>query len=232
MPPRYRYAMIDLDGTLIDALAFIHASVNDMLSRLSLAQITLSMTKQAMGAPLLDFLAACTRAAFTIETRDDEHAAWFAANSAHVREAYREDHTSENAKYITMYDGVPEGLQTLIDHGVTLALVTNRMERSAKKTLASFGLDRFFPVVIGNGTYHVTKPNAFLGERLVTDHGFRMEHAVMIGDGRTDHAFAQNVGAASLLVTYGMTEEDALRECNARHYAASFADAVAQTIGP
>lgn len=222
----YKNVIFDLDGTLIDALEYIHLSVIRMLAAMSLPDIGLAETKAAMGVGLDEFLAKQVSASLRKQGVHDEEdiMAFISEHENEIRENYHEDFDEQSRRAIMVYDGVVANIKRLYFEGVKMALVTNRMERSAHITLETIMLHDYFSAVIGTGTYPETKPSPQIAKYLARDFDFPISECLVVGDGHADFLLAKNIGADACMCLYGMSEEDTLRSWRAKHYANSFDD--------
>jgi len=186
-----RAAIFDLDGTLIDSAPDIHAAANVVLTAQGLAPITLAQARGFIGAGAPVFVE--RMAAARLEAPD---AARTAAMLAHFLELY------EGAVGLTRtYPGAVEALERLAAEGWRLGLCTNKPEGPTRSVLAHFGLERFFPVVVGGDTLAVRKPDPEPLRHVVAALG--AEAPVYVGDSETDAATAQAAGIPFALYTEG-----------------------------
>lgn len=186
-----RAAIFDLDGTLIDSAPDIHASANVVLAAQGLAPITLEAARGFIGAGAPVFVE--RMAAARLEAPD---AVRTAAMLAQFLELY------EGAVGRTqVYPGAVEVLERLAAEGWRLGLCTNKPEGPTRSVLAHFGLERFFPVVVGGDTLSVRKPDPAPLRHVVAALG--AEASVYVGDSETDAATAEAAGIPFALYTEG-----------------------------
>jgi phosphoglycolate phosphatase len=142
--------IFDLDGTLVDSAPDIHAAVNRLLADVAEAALSAETVKSFIGngVPTLvaRVLAACGHGPDPARQAD-----WQAGFLRHYE--------AESATLTQLYPGVTEALSALDKKGHQLALCTNKPELPARKILRAFGLDGFFPVVIGGDSLPQRKPD-------------------------------------------------------------------------
>lgn len=222
---KYKNILLDLDGTLIDALEFIHLNLNKTLKSNGYAEIELQKTKSAMGLPLSGFLMSCAKASAENEGIEaDEPLLKERAES--LLNSYKEEYEAESADYIYVYPGAADGLKQLKEDGAHLILVTNRLYYSAEKTLELCGLDKYFDGVVGTGSYSYSKPAKELSENIARDFAVDFDSTIMVGDGESDYQFAKNAGCDFCHCRYGMSSEEDFADHSPDYIALSFKEAL------
>ena len=189
---RYRTALFDLDGTLIDSGQDIVQSV-----RHSLTQVFAGRALPAdddililVGLPLESIVRQLGYSADMESTR----------RFVDVYRAYYAEHYNDNTK---VYPGIGELLEKLRSAGVKLALVTTKHQSQAEFTLAGSGLACYFDYVHGwlEGRKHKPDPEPVLASlnRLDAQPG----STIMVGDSELDIQSARAAGVDTCAVTYG-----------------------------
>lgn len=105
------------------------------------------------------------------------------------------------------FDGVPELLRLLRERGVELAIVTGKGPRSARISLAVFGLMDCFPCVEAGSPDRGVKPAAM--QRVLRRWGFPAAEVVGVGDSPSDIRSARHVGIASAAAAWAPTADAA-----------------------
>ena len=125
--------IFDLDGTLTDSADGIVASFLHALSHIGAAVPDGDLAAQIVGPPMDDTFRAMELG---------EHADAAIA-------AFRADYGSRGWAMNSLFDGIAPLLADLHDAGVRLAVATSKLEPTARRILAHFGLDHHFEVIAG-----------------------------------------------------------------------------------
>ena len=98
------------------------------------------------------------------------------------------------------FDGIPDLLEMVRDHGVELAIVTGKGPRSARISLETFGLSRWFPVVEAGSVAGGIKPAAM--RRVLAGWGLAAGEVAGVGDSPSDVRAAKQVGITSIAAAW------------------------------
>ncbi len=180
-----RLAILDLDGTLVDSLDDLHASVNHALAAVGLPPRSREEVHGYVGEGARVLLARAVE--------PQEHllepalAAWWPHYEAHCLDRTRP------------YPGVPA---LLAGAGRVLAVHTNKPGRLARKILDGLGLLGRLSAVIG-GDEAPRKPDPTGLRELMVRAGATPQETVFVGDSRVDLRTARAAGVAFVGVTWG-----------------------------
>ena len=181
--------LLDLDGTLVDSVPDLTASLNRLMAARGIPPFT-----EAEVTPLVgDGAAVLVARALALRGTPDDGTALptlLADYTAHAAEATRP------------YPGVVDGLHALAAAGWRLAVCTNKPERAARVLLDALGLDGF-AAVGGGDSFPVRKPDP--GHLLATlaAAGGRPGAAIMVGDHHNDVAAAAGAGLPCIFAAWG-----------------------------
>lgn len=192
-----RVALFDLDGTLVDSVADLAASVNHALASVGLPPRTLPEVQSFVGdgsRVLLQRAVGPRR-----ELLEPALAAWREHYQRHLLDATRP------------YAGIPE---VLAGAGRTLAVLTNKPAPMAVRILEGLSLAGRFAAVLGGGDAP-PKPDPAGARQLLSRLSARPEDAVLIGDSPVDLATARNAGLEFVAVTWGLVSREALERAGA-----------------
>ncbi len=200
----YTAVVFDLDGTLLDTLADLHASVNIALAHNGMPPRTIDEVRTFLGNGYLYLISHCVPSG-TPEEKTRETLEYF--------EKYYYSHSMDTTR---PYDGIPEVVDTLAKDGYKLAIVSNK-GMAAVKELAAHFFNGTIDVAIGESDDVRRKPApdaALLGMRML---GAAKEETLYVGDSEVDIATAKNAGIDCLSVSWGFRTRKWLEENGATH---------------
>ena len=132
---KYRYALFDLDGTVIDSGEGITKSTQYALSRMGIEEPDLNRLRAFVGPPLLDSF----RDLYGMsEEKAMEAVDW-----------YRERYSSKGLYECHPYEGIGELLEALQQEGRKLAVASSKPERFVREILEHFGIGQYFSEIVG-----------------------------------------------------------------------------------
>ncbi len=201
-----RLAVFDLDGTLVDSVGDLHASVNHALAAVGLPPRSVAEVRGFVGEGARVLLAKAV--APRDELLDPALAAWRPYYAAHCL-----DRTLP-------YPGVGP---LLAGAGRTLAVLTNKPGEMSRRILDGLGLLQRFAVVIG-GDEAPRKPDPAGLLEILARVGATPAEAVFIGDSRHDVETARRAGVPMVAVTWGLGDRAELVQAGATVFADTAAE--------
>jgi len=112
-----------------------------------------------------------------------------------------------------LFEGMREALEELHAAGVRLAIATNRTRASLEPMLMEHGVLEMFDVRLSAACVPFPKPHPLMLQRALEGLGVGADRALMVGDTTVDLRMGQAAGVATCAVTYGAhTEEELLCE--------------------
>ena len=193
----YRTYIFDLDGTLLDTLGDLAASVNYALRQNGLPEHTVDDVRRFVGNGVRKLM----ERAVPGGAANPQFETAFATFRTHYMQ-----HALDTTR---PYDGIPEVLHALKARGCQLAVVSNKMMAATQELVA-----HFFPeieVAIGEheaeGIRKKPAPDTVREalRRLNTQHS-----AVYVGDSDVDIETARNSGLPCISVLWGFRDRDFL----------------------
>lgn len=206
-----RFAVFDLDGTLIDSAASIVQGVLACWSACGFPELDPEDARRIIGLPweesVLSLLPGAGEKEFTmIRDYHDE-----------VRRGVRtRPPVSENA-----FPGALDTLDLLEEAGYLLGVVTSRTGGRLQELFEKHGLHGRF-LTYKTADMGPGKPNPHLLLEAMGDVGVTPEQTVMVGDTTFDILMAVNAGVSSVGVSWGVHEVDELHEAGAHHVVGEF----------
>ncbi|HUD43584.1 MAG TPA: phosphoglycolate phosphatase [Dokdonella sp.] len=194
-----RGVLFDLDGTLVDSLADIHAAVAMTLAELGLPVPDAATVRGYIGHGVRTLLERALTGALG-------HAP-DAALTLRAEAVFDPHYAAQNGRTARLYPGVREGLAAFAARGLPMAVVTNKPQRFSEALLARLGVAGRFATVIGGDVAARRKPHADPLLLACARIGVAPAEALMIGDSAIDAAAADAAGTALILVGYGYHHE-------------------------
>jgi phosphoglycolate phosphatase len=186
--------IFDLDGTLVNTLEDIAASVNFTLSRLGRAPLPEETVRRYVGDGI-DLL--------LIRSLGGK-----AENVSEAVAIYREHHRENLVVHSRLYPTVSETLNYY--KGLPMAVISNKTMEFVSPLLEQLGIAGYFKLVIGADFGLPLKPAPDAVLKILSDLAVPKERAVIVGDGTTDILAGKAAGIITCSVTYGFRSEEEL----------------------
>jgi HAD superfamily hydrolase (TIGR01509 family) len=185
---KLKYAVFDLDMTLVDSIAPLLTSANLMAREFGLPEVTREAVLDAeKSAPSVTF------ESFWRNLWGRYDPAWY--------EVYRERLAGREYEVMALYPGCRETLLALEDRGVGLGLASNR--DLPRRALAALGVEPLFQAVVGQLDVARPKPAPDMLLKAMDLLGAGPEETVYVCDSQGDIACAAAAGVKSFAVTTG-----------------------------
>ncbi|MBN9510486.1 MAG: phosphoglycolate phosphatase [Alphaproteobacteria bacterium] len=185
-----RTLLLDLDGTLVDSLPDLAASLNRVLGARGLPPFGLAEVRAMVG----DGVGALLDRAFAARAR---------ARDASALDDFMGDYAVHLADATRPYPGVAPTLARLAAEGWRLAVCTNKPERLARQLLATLDLARHFAAIGGGDSFPVRKPDPAHVLATLAAAGGTPGRAVLIGDGVNDLRAARSAAIPYVFAAWG-----------------------------
>ena len=214
----YNTFIFDLDGTLLDTLQDLADSVNYALRQHHMPEHSIDNVRQFVGNGV--------RRLMEQAIPDGAANPDFEATFATFRQYYML-HSLDTTK---PYDGIPELIHELKQHGCQLAVVSNKMMAATQQLVA-----HFFPeidVAIGEheaeGIRKKPAPDTVIAALQQLEVGQQPKNqqpkAVYVGDSDVDIATARNAGLPCISVLWGFRNRDFMQAHGATTFVEKPAD--------
>ena len=195
-----KYAIFDLDGTLLDTITTITYYVNLVISRYGIRNISEDECKYFVGngaKKLIDR---------TLESRGIED-----GELAHkIWEEYNLEYNANTLYLTSPYDGIEALLHSLKDRGVKLAVLSNKPDFATVNIIPSF-FPGLFDAVHGARDSVALKPAPDGVFEICKELSASPAEVMYVGDTGVDMQTGRNAGAALTVgVTWGFRKRDEL----------------------
>jgi pyrophosphatase PpaX len=192
---RPRAILFDLDGTLIDSIELILASMRYAFDKCEAPAPSDAEWLAGVGTPL--------RTMFEHYTSDEESIDRFIA-------AYREHQLANHDRLVRSFEDVPQTIAALKSAGHPLAVVTSKTGALAQRGLEHVGLAHYFDTIVGcdSCTRHKPHPEPVL--MALNRLGYEPEEALFVGDSVHDIESGNAAGVLTIAALWGPFTRDQL----------------------
>ena len=205
-----RAAVFDLDGTLIDTIDDLTASMNRALNQCGYPEITRDQVRAYIGCGAYEFV----RLAIASSTDDPDRIAACLAT-------YRGMYDRDPVRLSKPFAGIREALADLKRAGIRLGVLSNKPDVATQAVIGRFFGPGCFDAVRGQREGFLPKPDPAAFLELLRELGVSPEEAVMIGDGEPDVLTAKNAGTRQIGVLWGYRNREELAAAGATVFAES-----------
>lgn len=194
----YRVILFDLDGTLTASGQGITKCVQYALEKSGIYEPDLKKLEVFIGPPLMNQF--CTYANMN-EEEAKQAVAWY-------RERYSVTGIYENRPY----EGIPELLADLKNHGYVLGVASSKPEKYVLQILEHFNIMDYFSVIVGSemSGQRVQKADVIREALQRLKVSYSPEQIIMVGDKEHDVFGARECGIECVCAGYGYGTEEEL----------------------
>ena len=194
-----KLVIFDLDGTLLNTIADLATSTNHALRTCGFPTHDVSAYRYFVGNGITKLF----ERALPEEERTAEQV-------ARIRPLFLAHYDAHNTDHSTPYPGIEALLATLQDHGVALAVASNKYQAATEKLVAHFFPGITFVKVLGQREGIPTKPDPGIVNEIVAVAGVEKPEVLYVGDSNVDMQTAQNGGVDACGVTWGFRPKEEL----------------------
>ena len=205
---KYKIAIFDLDGTLLDTLQDLAISTNFALENCGYPQRTLEEVRCFVGNGIEKLI----ERALPKGTLPNER--------ARVLEVFKTHYARHCEDYTAPYKGITELLDHLIERGISIAVVSNKIDFAVKSLCEKYFGDRITAAVgEREGIRRKPYPDSVL--EVLRKANIEPSDAVYIGDSEVDIQTAINAKTDMIIVTWGFRDKNFLAELGVAVFAES-----------
>lgn len=183
----FKLLMFDLDGTLVDTIQDITASLNYALQPHGIQTLTVERTVKLVGEGLTKLVE---------KVLEDK---------SYLKEPVARRFLDHYAEHINdrsaVYPNVRETLAIL--SGYKKAVISNKREFLSRKLLNLLGLMKEFDLIVGSDTTADRKPSPVPLRYVLEKFEVGSNESVMVGDSKFDIEAGSSAGVGTVAVTYG-----------------------------
>ena len=205
---KYKAAIFDLDGTLLDTLDDLHDIVNHTMDHFGFPRRTREEVRTFVGNGVDKLIELSVPNGLENPLYGDA-----------IRECRRYYAANSEGKKTKPYDGIPELLTRLSEYGVKLSVVSNKMHPATVRLC-----EKYFPMV--DHAYGEResagvrrKPHPDMVYISARELGTELSECVYIGDSEVDVVTSKNAGVDCISVLWGFRDRAFLEKCGADVFA-------------
>ena len=203
---KYDIVIFDLDGTLLNTIGDLAASVDYVMRSRNLPEHTDAEYRQMVGGGIKRLVERALPAELS-------------ANEAYVEECvaqFRRYYVDNIDRYTVPYEGMHDLLHRLRREGVQVAVASNKFQHGTDRLVTKFFGDVDFVAVEGNREGAPLKPDPAIVNNILAKAGVERSRAVMIGDSGIDIRTAAAAEIDSIGVAWGFRFANELYDAGAK----------------
>lgn len=213
---RYKGMVFDLDGTLVNSIHALTYCTNRALSRFGLGPVTEEQMMTIVGdgykMQMRRSLLACGDAELV--------------HYEEILPVYLEIFAKDCNYHMHAYDGIAELLAFAREHGLRLAVVSNKPHEQAVATVEYVFGKNAFDVIVGEREGIPKKPDPAGALYAAGQMGLKPAECLYLGDTNTDMKTGKNAGMATVGVLWGFRGREELEEFAPEHLIEKPQDAI------
>ena len=215
---KYRLAIFDLDGTILNTIDDIADSCNFILKKNNFPVHTVNEIKYFVGNGIPKLIERALPQNTPSDTKQG------------ILDQFIEYYGSHSTVKTCAYNGITELLENLKSNGIRIAVNTNKHEQTSIDLC-----NKFFPglidIVCGGRPDVHHKPDPTGVEKILAAEKVEKSKAVFIGDSDVDIATAKNAGIDSITVDWGFRGKDFLIAHGAKNVAMTPSELLKMILG-
>jgi pyrophosphatase PpaX len=195
--------LFDLDGTLIDSIGLLLASVRHAFEGFNGRAPTEEEWVAGIGTPLAKQLKV------------------FCETDAQLEEItlrYRTFQRAAHDRLTTAFPGTLEVLGSLAASGHPMGIVTSKSNEMMDRALDLTGIAPYMTTKIGCDSCDLHKPDPFPVRMALSELGYQHDEAVFVGDSPHDINAGNSAGVVSIAALWGPFTREQLQAANPAHF--------------
>jgi len=200
---KYRLAVFDMDGTILNTLKDLTDATNHALRTCGYEEHTIDEVRFFVGNGIAKLIERALPPGTPVEEREL------------VRKEFMKYYQVHSADNTGPYEGITDLLKRLKAKGVMTAVVSNKPDPAVRSLVREY-FDGLFDAAVGDMEGQATKPAPDMCNKIFEKLGTSAEGGVYIGDSDTDIMTARNAGLDEILVSWGFRGRKFLEEHGAK----------------
>jgi pyrophosphatase PpaX len=195
--------LFDLDGTLIDSIGLLLASVRHAFEGFNGRSPTEEEWIAGIGTPLAKQLGVYCETPEQLEA---------------ITSRYRTFQRAEHDRLTSVFPGTLEVLGSLAASGHPMAIVTSKSNEMMDRALQLTGIAPYMSSTIGCDSCSLHKPDPFPVRMALGELGYDASEAIFVGDSPHDINSGNSAGVVSVAALWGPFSRQQLQPANPAHF--------------
>ncbi|HKC80740.1 MAG TPA: HAD-IA family hydrolase [Gemmatimonadaceae bacterium] len=209
MPQSRPYAVLfDLDGTLVDSIALLLASMKHTFH---------GRQRQPSDAEWIEGLGTPLPKQLTPYVESDE-------DRERLVNRYRTFQHENHDRLMAQYEGVIDTLALLYQRGHPMGVVTSKGNMMMERGLEFIGADDYIEVAIGYDSVHIHKPDPYPVRAALEKLEYQANEAVFVGDSPHDIKSGNDAGVITIAALWGPFRRNQLEPYNPTYFLENIKD--------
>lgn len=206
---RYKLAIFDWNGTLIDDSFANHAAANAELRAMGQSEITIERYRDTMEFPFIHFF-----------NRNGVDTDTYLKNQEMLQETFMSVYEPMQ-RTAPLRTGAMDVLDSLLDSNVKLMILSNHIQEHLELQMAERHVHAKFHHICGSpnasalAVMKLSKLDRL--QKLMKEHGYKPEDAFIIGDSLEEPEIAKTMGMMCVSVTWGCFSKERLHKSPTHH---------------
>lgn len=200
--------IFDLDGTLLDTIADIHAVLNQTMERFGYPLLNRERVVEYVGDGARQLIVRSLPGKVP--------------NEEEVFEYYTRTYAESKNTLTRPFDGAIEVLKRLAKRGIKLAIVTNKPHGATESVVKQYLSEIPFDFVAGDSGNFPVKPDPTLARFAALTMRLFPEECAFVGDGEPDAETAINAGMYGVSCLWGYRSREQLEAVGATRFVSDF----------
>ena len=194
--------LFDLDGTLVDSIALLLASMQHAFQ---------GRARKPSEAEWIEGLGTPLPKQLTPYVESDE-------DRERLVNRYRTFQHEHHDRLMARYEGVIDTLALLFQRGHPMGVVTSKGNTMMDRGLKFIGADDYIEVAIGYDSVHIHKPDPYPVRATLEKLGYQPAEAVFVGDSPHDINSGNAAGVATIAALWGPFTRSVLAPHNPTYF--------------
>ena len=210
-------AVFDLDGTLLDTLSDLHASVDRAMTAFGMPEKTREEVRLLLGRGMAHLIHGCVPEGTE------------AAREAEVLAYFKKDYNAHCFDNTAEYEGISQVVRELREAGIRTAVLSNKADEVVQELILRY-FPGLFDDVSGERPGVPRKPAPDALHAVMERMGCPAERTVYIGDSEVDIETGRNAGVSVISAAWGFRPRAYLAECGGDRFAETPEDLVGMLV--